>query len=653
MQDECGSTELALQTVLQGIVAKSAADTDCTRFDEVLLLRALRLYEKQNRLADARRLIFSACWSQLGVDRVWRVLFEGAQMEARAGNIARARCLFEFLMDHVPWYGPIYSEALRLEETGGHITSCLRIIRRGLLELRRYGPLWFGLLRMMERMDFEAEKRSWATTGSHPQLVNVKLYLPLAVINISGELVWKLYFELGQIEERAVSISAEGRAWMASEDDRCGSDDMASFRDALLGPARKAYLDSLLSCPSNLRWKVLLAGARMELSAGKIDISRDLFSEAMAVVPLKSRAHVQIECARLEEFLYNFDVAREILVMGRSDMPGEWKICLELAMHYMRGRRYCAAVESLVSAVDLHSNAGRIWALLLQLIPCAWNEDTLRMKNSMWSLFEKSNLFFNFLKCLCPLEDSKYESEGYEANYKSSIESLDLTDTEKSFESTGLVKECMKTRVVGVMPQSLLESLRQMRSVHRLVSLLALEEVPKSGECWCEAARLALNPMGYATEFDLALAHRYLSYAVLFTPQYGDSFIERIRLELLRQIMLPDILACLGIGFQCFYKTIFNCDVQDADEDLQLILRSLDCRELSPKEWMQQSGNSFKSYRKRRSLEVEKLYEMSSEIGYCGDHFRKIVLSRLYQRFAIRIFIKFLFNNTFYKNSAV
>ncbi|CAM9403980.1 unnamed protein product, partial [Ectocarpus sp. 12 AP-2014] len=55
----------------------------------------------------------------------------------------------------------------------------------------------------------------------------------------------------------------------------------------------------------------------------------------------------------------------------------------------------------------------------------------------------------------------------------------------------------------------------------------ALKEVPKSGEVWCEGARIHLNPLSKA--FDLETAGKYLGFAVQFTPQYGDSFMECLR----------------------------------------------------------------------------------------------------------------------------
>ena len=59
----------------------------------------------------------------------------------------------------------------------------------------------------------------------------------------------------------------------------------------------------------------------------------------------------------------------------------------------------------------------------------------------------------------------------------------------------------------------------------------ALLEVPKSGEVWCEGARICLNP--FSPCFNLATARNFLNFAIEFTPQYGDSFIEYLRLEML------------------------------------------------------------------------------------------------------------------------
>jgi la-related protein 1 len=61
----------------------------------------------------------------------------------------------------------------------------------------------------------------------------------------------------------------------------------------------------------------------------------------------------------------------------------------------------------------------------------------------------------------------------------------------------------------------------------------AIEAVPKSGEVWCEAARMALNPL--SKYFNLTAAKRYLEFAYRFTPQHGDSLIEMMRAEILEK----------------------------------------------------------------------------------------------------------------------
>lgn len=61
--------------------------------------------------------------------------------------------------------------------------------------------------------------------------------------------------------------------------------------------------------------------------------------------------------------------------------------------------------------------------------------------------------------------------------------------------------------------------------------MVAVNEVPKSGEVWCEGARVCLNPL--SDRFNIEKAKRFLNFAIYFTPQYGDSFIEAMRLYLL------------------------------------------------------------------------------------------------------------------------
>ena len=59
----------------------------------------------------------------------------------------------------------------------------------------------------------------------------------------------------------------------------------------------------------------------------------------------------------------------------------------------------------------------------------------------------------------------------------------------------------------------------------------SLRHVAKSGEVWCEGARIYLDPT--SRHFNPLNASKCLNFAVFFTPQYGDSFIEAIRLAVI------------------------------------------------------------------------------------------------------------------------
>lgn len=57
-------------------------------------------------------------------------------------------------------------------------------------------------------------------------------------------------------------------------------------------------------------------------------------------------------------------------------------------------------------------------------------------------------------------------------------------------------------------------------------------ENTKCGELLCEGARLCLNP--FSTFFDLDRAESYLKKSIEITPQFGDSFLEMIRLRVIK-----------------------------------------------------------------------------------------------------------------------
>jgi tetratricopeptide (TPR) repeat protein len=82
--------------------------------------------------------------------------------------------------------------------------------------------------------------------------LSIETLVECSVNSISKELVWKLYNEAAQMEDRANRIDE----------------------------ARKYYVKAVQNCPRNLIWKVWMSGARTELNYNNIDKARQLLQRA-------------------------------------------------------------------------------------------------------------------------------------------------------------------------------------------------------------------------------------------------------------------------------------------------------------------------------------------------------------------------------------
>ena len=393
MEEECGELLECRRILTTGV--KRCPGT------ENLLIKCLKLLERLGDLKQARALLAHARGELGDVEKGWRLVLEGAMMEARAGNTETARLVLGFLLREVPWHGPIFTEAIKLEEGSELFDKALPICKAGLKAIPRHAPLWFSAMRLHERAG---------------ELDCARQHVVEAISSVSRELIWKVFFEAGQMEARAGE-------WAL---------------------ARGAFNQSANHCPSNLQWKVWVGSARSELAAGCIEASRMLLARALGQAPAKMRSTVMIERGRLEEYAGNIAEAREVLATARRGLGGEdsdWKSYLESVQLEVRAGNRLGAIQLARESLTRHSGTGRLWALNIQ---------------------------------------------------------LSQTDEEK------------------------LETFRK-----------AYRAVPKSGEVWCEGARMCMDPS--SSLFNLSAAREHLGFAVRFTPQYGDTFIELLRLEMLER----------------------------------------------------------------------------------------------------------------------
>lgn len=415
LEEECGNMSACAKILAAGL--------KYCEYGENLLTRAIKHEEKRGNLGRARE--FLSRLKHVGIEKVWRTVLEGAMLEARAGNDVMARRVLKYLMHHVPWYGPLYLEAYKLEKDLGHSKEALAVVERGLAAIPRYGPLWFGAFRLCEELDLE--------DGTY-RLPQSMAMIDRATLSISKELIWKVHLEAAQMLERSSTENLDS------------STDPTFLQ--VMEMSRKRFALTIISCPPNLRWKVWLAAGRMEVAAGNSDIARRLFLRAHRVVPDKGRAVALLECARLEEFVGDAELASAILCRSRNVGGSDWKVWLESVMLSIRNGNYTNAIALSQKALQQHSGTGRLWASLIQL------------------------------RHLADVEEAQFESLA-----------------------------------------------------------LALNAVPKSGEVWCEGARIHLNP--FSRTFDLERASRHLFFATKFTPQYGDGFLETLRLLILDQLLVP------------------------------------------------------------------------------------------------------------------
>ncbi|CAG9336290.1 unnamed protein product [Blepharisma stoltei] len=409
LEEECGRIELSRKLLILGLHFCPLSDQLAVKFIKT---------EEKNSELDAARMVLSSLKSY-PLDKNWKILMEGALMEARSGSIEIARSIFNHLMAQCGNFGAIFLEAVKFEERWGKdIYSALDNCEKGLARNPRYGPLWFSYLRLLDKIEFLQSQGSAARIPNHEVSRRKLDLIAKGEESLTKELVWKLYLEYALGLERAGKL----------ED------------------CRRYMKDAVVNCPDNLRWKAWMVGARIELKAGNYKIAMNILNQSLNEVPCKQKSIVLVEMSKAYELIQNKEKARELMIEACENSKQDWKVHLEYITMEMRNSDFSRATQIAKDSIVKYSNTGRLWSALIQL------------QHTDRKLIEQKLHFKGFL--------------------------------------------------------------------------LALKEVPKSGEVWCEGARLRLNP--FTEYYDLDSAEDYLNYAIQFTPQYGDSFIEMLRVYMLK-----------------------------------------------------------------------------------------------------------------------
>lgn len=149
------------------------------------------------------------------------------------------------------WQGPVHAERARFEERRENVGAALAAVKFGLEACPRYGPLWFAAFRLKEK-EWLHHVNSCApqhvkspsaspspfdcieakASSADEALQQLRVLFDVGRQHISKELVWKVYFEAAQMEERV----------------------------GCLDHARLRLYDAVDHCPANLLWKIWLGG---------------------------------------------------------------------------------------------------------------------------------------------------------------------------------------------------------------------------------------------------------------------------------------------------------------------------------------------------------------------------------------------------------
>lgn len=247
--------------------------------------------------------------------------------------------------------------------------------------------------------------------------------------------------------------------------------------------AVKDYAPSAIaSICSELHWKIHFEVAAACSREGALQQCRQSVGRAALLCPRHLRWKIWLLAARAELRDGSADVCRRLLVQARVDAPSRMQVavCIERA----RTEEFLGNLNGTRVAIgEAHACEGHDWKVFLEHI----------FMEARQGCFESAQ---NTAQCALELHPATGR----------------LWSALVALHHSG-----------GGGAAAALTTFRK-----------AAQEVAKSGEVWCEGARIFLNPMG--PHFNLRRALKCLEFAVHLTPQYGDSFLELLRLRFLLEL---------------------------------------------------------------------------------------------------------------------
>lgn len=518
------------------------------------LSEAIAAAEREGGYAAARE-AYEALSRDLPPAAVWRAHLELAECAKRGAAPAQVKLHLSQALEAQPRNVQVWLEACRTVEELGEAAES-----RALLEssLECCPPsneqLVLKLVRVLERLgDYEAFRSLVGSLRREPLERVCKVLLEAAHVEVrcgSGEAARSLlrcmmqrvphqglvYCEASRVEsvlgnwhaamrlaEQGVqNCPKHGPLWFAlvrHSEKACGA---AAVREYAAHAVRNVCHE--------LHWKFHFEVAGALSREGDIDGCRQSIGAAALNCPAHLRWKVWLLAARSELCDGSVEASRQLLARARVDAPQRMRaaVCLECA----RAEEYLHNPEAARTAVaDAHACEGQDWKVFLEHIFMEARQGRL----------DEAKAVARSALALHPATGRLWSA---------------LIALEHSGDEGGVAAAMATYR-------------------------RAAAEVPKSGEVWCEGARVFMNPM--APNFHIDRAHKCLEFALHLTPQYGDSFLELLRLRFLLEMRARMRRDPLSAGFLTNQLPPNGSEAgakpkEEDDEEQRLVLAALVAR---------------------------------------------------------------------------
>ncbi|KAL4471552.1 hypothetical protein ABPG74_008445 [Tetrahymena malaccensis] len=443
--------------------------------------------------------------SQIKPNIYWKLMFELADYAKKDCMYHEAKYFYKIAINLQPFCPDIWLEYAKMEEDYGNLQKAKEILENAYPFCKMSDSLILKLLRIIEKIG---------------KIEDIRVILS-NLNQLKIDKCWKIYIEGAFIEIRFGNIKNAERILKMLH----------------------SYLD--------LNGQVCYEYARVLELQGKYQQALNICQQAQdkglkctslwtLYLKLYEKTCTGIQASVLDKFIRqaNASLPKEII----------WKIYLEIAQICEKKNAIHLAKQYLMMSIR-NAHESMRWKPLIQvakielLLGNKENANKVIQKTlEACSDKQKPYLIIEAAKCAEIAGDvnsalSQMESlkSHMKSEWKIYMEYISmLIRNKKHKEASQVIKESLYTHTLAGRLWGELIQLEHIKATNNDLNsafeffLVALEEVPKSGEVWCEGARLCMNPFG--NKYDLMKAKQFLEYAIFFTPQYGDSFIEALRL---------------------------------------------------------------------------------------------------------------------------